>query len=124
MNKLIATGVVTDADNVKVVASVYVDLTAEGKESAEAGAKYVVMSYKKADADALPKDALVYADIIPARAADKENAGGAEKAKVPGFNGHADVELATPAQVMYSKTKAFIAKNGKAQIFAALRYKF
>lgn len=116
MNKLIATGVVTDADNVKVVASVYVDLTAEGKESAEAGAKYVVMSYKKADADALPKDALVYADIIPA--------GDAEKAKVPGFNGHADVELATPAQVMYSKTKAFIAKNGKAQIFAALRYKF
>lgn len=122
MNKLIATGVVTDADNVKVVASVYVDLTNEGAESAEAGAKYVVMSYKKADADALPKDALVYADMIPA--AEAEDDGEAAKAKVPGFDGHADVELATPTQVMYSKTKAFIAKNGKAQIFAALRYKF
>lgn len=118
MNKLIATGVVSDADDVKIVASVYVGLDEDGAEATAAKSHYVVMSYKNLDADALPTDAVTFASLTaPAKEGDDPVA-----LKVPGFDGHADVTIAAPVEVKYAKTRAFVNFDGKNQIHAAFRY--
>lgn len=121
MNKLIATGTVMEDENVKVVASVYVDLDEEGKESAEAGSHYVTLSYRNDDAETQPADAMTYADIAGEEVEDESGEGGMV---VPGFDGHDDVALEAPMAVRYSKTKSFMRKDGTIQVYAALRYVF
>lgn len=117
MNKLIANGIVKDADNVLIIASVYVKLNEDGTESTTAGDKFVTFLYKEINAAALPTDVISFASIV----------GEGETAlvlKVPGFNGHAEVTLAAPTVVRYSKTKAFTNFSGKNQVSAAIRYNF
>lgn len=121
MNKLIATGTVVEDENVKIVASVYVDLDEEGKESTEDGAHYVTLSYRDNNADLQPIDAVTFDDIASVAEGDESGETGMV---VPGFNGHEDVELEAPMAVRYSKTKSFMRKDGTIQVYAALRYVF
>lgn len=121
MNKLIATGELVKTENTILSASVYVELDADGKESTEAGKKYAVVKLSARDADALPTDALSFADIMSAAESEES---GASASAVPGFDGHADIALTTPVSVAYSKTKAFVAFNGKPQIYAQMRFYF
>lgn len=115
MNKAIASGIIVDNDSVTIAATVYVELTAAGAESEEAGAHYVTLSYKKYDADDMPTAPLSYADILADASGDA--------LVVPGLNGHEDVELDEPTAVKYAKTKAFV-RNEKAQVYAAMRYNY
>jgi S-methylmethionine-dependent homocysteine/selenocysteine methylase len=127
MNKLIATGTVLEENEVKIVASVYVDLMEDGSESTEVGAHYVTLSYANGNAEAQPMDAMTFADIAAAAGAKEESGAEEESAAglvVPGFEGHADVELAAPFAVKYSKTKAFMRVDGTVQVNAAMRYVF
>jgi len=123
MNKLIATGTVMEEEDVKIVASVYVDLDEEGKESTEAGAHYVVLSYRNDNAEAQPVDAMTYADIAEGADSDADESGEGGMV-VPGFDGHDDVTLDAPIAVRYSKTKSFMRNDGTIQVYAALRYVF
>lgn len=122
LNKLIATGTVLEENEVKIVASVYVDLMEDGSESTEVGAHYVTLSYANGNAEAQPMDAMTFADIAAAAGAKEESA--AAGLVVPGFEGHADVELAAPFAVKYSKTKSFMRVDGTVQVNAAMRYVF
>lgn len=120
MRKLIATGTVSETETKKIVATVYVDVNEAGEESNEVGAHYAVLGFKDVDAAALPMDSVTYADI----AEGAEESGAAGSMVVPGWEGHADVELAAPFCVRYTKTKAFKRNNGKFEVIAALRYNF
>ena len=113
--KLIATGTVVDNEEVTIAASVYEEVTGEESGSGEAGAHYVTLSCKKYDADEMPAKPWAYEDILGEASAGE--------LVVPGFGGHDDVTLAEPTAVKYAKTKAFV-RNGKAQIYAALRYNY
>lgn len=128
LNKLIATGTVLEENEVKIVASVYVDLMEDGSESTEVGAHYVTLSYANGNAEAQPMDAMTFADIAAATGAKEESGAEEESAAtglvVPGFEGHADVELAAPFAVRYSKTKSFMRVDGTVQVNAAMRYVF
>ena len=126
MNKMIASGVLVDSAEMTIVASIYVDLNADGTESTEAGAHSAVVSYKKYNADAMPAAPITYEDIAG-------EVSGSGSLNVPGVAGHEDVALAAPTAIKYSKTKAFVtgeeseesgAEGRKAQIYAALRYNF
>lgn len=127
MNKLIATGTVKDDGNIKVVASVYADIDEKGKEIEEVGSHYVVLSYREDDAEVQPMDSMTYTDILEKA---KEESGADESGDiagdmvVPGYEGHDDVDLKAPFAVRYSKTKAFMRKDGTIQVYAALRYVF
>lgn len=131
MNKLIATGTVKDDGKMKIVASVYAELDEEGKESEEVGAHYVVLSYRDDDAEVQPMDSMTYANILEKASEESGEQSGSEESGsaadgmvVPGYEGHDDVELAAPFAVRYSKTKAFMRKDGTIQVYAALRYVF
>lgn len=121
MNKLIATGTVMEDENVKIVASVYVDLDEEGKESIEEGSHYVVLSYRNDKADMQPVDAVTFDEIASVTDSDESGEAGMV---VPGFNGHDNVDLEAPMAVRYSKTKSFMRNDGTIQVYAALRYVF
>ena len=101
MNKMIATGTLVDSEEMTIVASIYVDLTADCEESTEAGAHYAVVSYKKYNADAMPVAPITFEDIAG-------EVSGSGSLNVPGVAGHEDVELAAPTAIRYSKTKAFV----------------
>ena len=88
----------------------------------EVGAHYVTLSYANGNAEAQPMDAMTFADIAAAAGAKEESA--AAGLVVPGFEGHADVELAAPFAVKYSKTKSFMRVDGTVQVNAAMRYVF
>lgn len=116
MNRMIATGTLVDSEEMTIAASVYVDIKEDGTESTEAGAHYVVLSYKKFNADAMPAAPITFEDIAG-------EVSGSGSLTVPGLDGHDDVALSAPTAIRYSKTKAFVA-NDKAQIYAAMRYNF
>ena len=115
MNKLIATGTIVDNEEVTIAASVYEEVGEESGSGDAAGSRYVTLSFKKYNADAMPVDPITFADITG------EASGGS--LVVPGFGGGEDVELGAPTAIKYAKTKAFV-KDGKAQIYAALRYNY
>lgn len=120
MNKMIATGTIVDNEAVTIAASVYVDLDEEGKESTEAGAHYVTISYKKYNVDAMPTAPITFEDIAEDASLSGSAAG---SIVVPGLDKHADVTLAAPTAIKYTKTKAFV-YGGKAQVYAAIRYNY
>lgn len=122
MGKLIATGLVVDSDDLSLAASVYAEFDEEGVEVEEEGAHYVVLKLSARNQDAMPTDALSFDDIMTAVESDEsgQTAGGA----VPGFDGHDDVTLSAPAEVIYSKTKAFKNHDGVPQVYAQLRYRY
>ena len=115
MNKLIATGTIVDNEKVTIAASVYEEIPGEESNSGdEAGTHYVTLSCKKYDADAMPTAPVTFADIAG------EVSG--EGLVVPGLNGE-NVVLEAPTAIKYIKTKAFV-KEGKAQIYTAIRYNY
>ncbi len=114
MNKLIATGTIVDNEKVTIAASVYEEIP--GEESGDqAGTHYVTLSLKKYDADEMPAAPLTFDDIAGEASGDG--------LVVPGFGGRDDVTLSAPTAIKYAKTKAFV-KEGKAQVYAALRYNY
>lgn len=115
MNKLIATGTIVDTDQVTIAASVYEEVAEESGSGDATGTRYVTLSCKKYNADEMPATPWGYEEIAG------EASG--EGLVVPGFNGGDDVTLAAPTAIKYAKTKAFV-KDGKAQIYAALRYNY
>lgn len=121
MGKLIATGLVVDSDDLSLAASVYAEFDEKGDEIEE-GSHYVVLKLSARNQDAMPTDALSFDDIMTAVESDEsgQTAGGA----VPGFDGHDDVTLSAPAEVVYSKTKAFKNHDGVPQVYAQLRYRY
>ena len=94
--EVIASGTVTNANGITIIGTVYNEFTA-GTESVKAGDKYVTLTYKKENAED-PLTSVIDFDTI-------ETAAGGTLT-VPGFNGHADVVVTDPTEVMYSKTKA------------------
>lgn len=125
MNKLIATGYLVKSENLIVTASVYANLDEAGKELSEPGDRYAILKMTNRNAEALATDALGYNDIMNT---SHEESGDAEpitvENSVPGFNGHDDVELSAPVSITYSKTKSFLNKEGKPQVYAQMRFTF
>jgi len=117
MNKLIATGTIVDNEDVTIAASVYEEVVEESGSGDATGNRYVTLSFKKYNADAMPAAPLTFDDIAG------EVSGSNGSLVVPGFGGAEDVELGAPTAIKYAKTKAFV-KDGKAQIYAALRYNY
>lgn len=123
MRKIIAVGTIKETETLKIVGSVAVDILPDGTESQEVGAHYVTLEYKDMNADAQPMDAFTFADIVGG--GEESGAAASDGALVvPGLNGHADVELASPFAVRYTKTKSFVRKDGKVQVIAMLRYEY
>ena len=114
MNKLIATGIIVDNDEVTIAASVYEEVVEESGSGDAAGNRYVTLSCKKYNADEMPSAPWGFSEIAGEASGDLV---------VPGFGGGDDVTLAAPTAVKYAKTKAFV-KDGKAQVYAALRYNY
>lgn len=115
MNKLIATGTIVDNENVTIAASVYEEIPGEESNSGDAaGSHYVTLSCKKYNADAMPTAPWGFSEIAGEASGDS--------LVVPGLDGE-DVVLEAPTAIKYAKTKAFV-KDGKAQIYAALRYNY
>ena len=110
MKKVIATGsVLLEKDEEgklvkEIAATVYAEeAKGEGKIS-------VVLKYKDFE----------YAEDIAAPLGYDEIAGDAELV-VPGVDGHADVALAAPVAIRYSRTKSF-ERNGSTAVYATIRY--
>ena len=118
MKKVIATGsVLLEKDEegklVKEIAATVYAEEAKGKESGSGsgeGKKSVVLKYKNFE----------YAEDVAAPLGYDEIAGDAELV-VPGVDGHADVALAAPVAIRYSRTKSF-ERNGSTAVYATIRY--
>ena len=113
MNKLSATGTIVDNEEGTIAASVYEEVVEESGSGDAAGNRYVTLSCKKYNADEMPSAPWGFSEIAGEASGDLV---------VPGLNGE-DVTLAAPTAIKYAKTKAFV-KDGKAQIYAALRYNY
>lgn len=123
--KAVASGYLANSEKLIVCATVYYDLDEDGEELTDAGNRHCVLKLTHKDADGLATDALSYADIMASTSSES----GAEEevtvaTEVPGLNGHVDVTLATPTVVTYSKTKSFLNKEGKPQVYAQMRFSF
>lgn len=124
-NKAIASGYLANSDKLIVCATVYANLDEAGKELSEPGDRMCVLKLTHKDASGLATDAMSYADIMASTSAES----GAEEevtvaTEVPGLNGHDPVELSAPTTVLYSKTKSFLSKEGKPQVYAQMRFMF
>lgn len=124
MNKCIASGTVREDEKIKIVATVYADFDAEGKESEEIGTHYVTLLYKNNDADAQPMDSMTFEQMLEGGEESGAEESGAASMKVPGAYGHEDVELVPPFAVRYAKTKSYVRADGSVQVIAALRYHY